>query len=87
MLMKDNDKKKSVALIMSKLGKTEEPKMSEDGTEQDDSVALKTAAEELIAAISSKDAMQVVEAFKSMMSMCESESEDESGAEIEIETK
>lgn len=79
--MKD-DKKKTVSVIMSKLnGKMEQPKMSEDGTEQDDSMALKTAAEELLAAIESKQPMQVVEAFKSMMSMCESE--DEPSVEIE----
>jgi hypothetical protein len=74
MLMK-NDKKGMAALIISKMGKkdesTEAPKMSEDGAPEDDSIALKTAGEELISAIESKSPMAVIEAVKSIMQLCD----------------
>lgn len=78
MLMKD-DKKKAVTLIMGKmLGKPEETQEapSKDGTEQDDSVAVDTAAEELISAIEAKSPKGVVMAIKSLMELCQQESED-----------
>jgi len=82
MLMKDN-KKGMAAIIMGKLnGKSEAPKMSEDMAPEDDSVALKTAAEEFINAVHSKSPMSVVESLKSLMELCESE-----GPEVEIEEK
>lgn len=75
MLMKD-DKKKSVSLIMGKL-MGDKPEVSEaptkDGVEQDDSVALDTAAEELLSAIESKSPKGIVAAIKSMIEMCSNE--------------
>ncbi|MEZ0208566.1 MAG: hypothetical protein ACAH17_00110 [Candidatus Paceibacterota bacterium] len=77
--MKD-DKKKSVSLIMGKLmdKKPEvEEAPTEDGIEQDDSIAVDTAAEELISAIESKSPKAVVSAIKSLMDLCQSEPEPE----------
>lgn len=71
MLMK-NDKKQQIALIMGKLKNEPKPAPNEDGAIQDDSVAVETAAEELISAIESKSAKGVVEAIKSLMELCES---------------
>lgn len=75
MLMKD-DKKKSVSLIMGKL-MGDKPEVSEapseNGAEQDDSVAVETAAEEMMSAIESKNPKAFVEAFKSLIELCESE--------------
>lgn len=77
MLMKD-DKKKSVSLIMGKL-MGDKPEVSEapteDGVEQDDSVAVDTAAEELLAAIEAKSAKGIVQAIKSLIEMCSEPSE------------
>ena len=73
MLMKD-DKKKSVSLIMGKLmGDKPQPAPSEDGVEQDDSVAVDTAAEELMSAIKSDSPKAVVQAFKSLLELCDSD--------------
>lgn len=75
MLLSD-DKKKTVSLLVSKLGK---PQMEEspmkDGAEQDDSMPKDAAAEELIAAIESKSAKGVVEALESLMELCSPKSE------------
>jgi hypothetical protein len=79
MLLKD-DKKKSVGLIMTKL-MGDKPEMQEapmkDGAEQDDSMAVDTAAEELIQAIESKSPKAVVQAIKSLMELCQSEESDQ----------
>lgn len=73
MLMSDN-KKKSIGVILAKIGKpgteSSEPK---DGAEQDASMPKETAAEELLAAIESKSAKGIVEAFESLMELCASE--------------
>lgn len=88
MLMK-NDKKGMAAIILSKLGKKDESAapapMSEDGSaQQDDSIAVDTAGEELIAAIKSGSAKGVVEAIKSIMELAESsEPEAEEASEPE----
>lgn len=77
MLMKD-DPKKSVSIIMGKLmGKETEPKEAptQDGVEQDDSMAVDTAAEELMKAIEMKSPKAFVEAFKSLMELCHTEQE------------
>lgn len=79
MLMKD-DPRNQVALIMGKLkgGKSETSEApTEDGAVQDDSVAVDTAAEELMAAINSKSPKAVVEAFKSLLELCQSEPSEE----------
>jgi len=85
MFMKD--KKKSIAsILVAKLGKPElsEKPMSE-GAEQDDSIALKSAAEEIMSAIESKDSGMLVSALKSFYEMCDS-AEDESESESESES-
>ena len=74
MFMKD-DKKKSVSLIMDKMMGPAKEAPTKDGIEQDDSMAVDTAAEELISAIESKSAKGVVAAIKSLMELCESEEE------------
>lgn len=77
MLMKD--KKKDVALIISKMKPEGEEMvdapMSEDGGVVDNSIALESAAEELIQAVESKDASLVVAALKSLMEMAREEQE------------
>jgi hypothetical protein len=86
MLMKDN-KKNSVALIMNRLNSKSpsvEEKPQEDGVEQDASIGLHTAAEELMQAIESKSAPRVAEAFKALSEMCGS---DESPAEEQAESE
>jgi hypothetical protein len=77
MLMKGDDKKKSVSLIMSKmLGKPEvEEAPVEDGAEQDDSVGMEAAADELLQAIEMKSSKGIVQAIKSMIQMASSEPE------------
>ena len=72
--MKD-DKKKSVSLIMDKMMGPAKEAPTEDGVEQDDSVAVDTAAEELISAIESKSPKAVVAAIKSLIELCQSEPE------------
>lgn len=78
MLMKP-DKKNPASLIVGKLmGKpddsesmdSEQSPMSEDGSaESDDSVAVNTAAEELMSAIEMKSAKGIVEAMRSLMEL------------------
>lgn len=78
MLLND-DKKKSVSLIISKIGK-ESKAPEKDGELQDDSMPKEAAAEELLAAIESKSAKGVVEALSALMELC-SEAEEESSDE------
>ena len=83
-----DDKKKMSSLIIAKMsGKPEVAPQSEDGAEVDDSVALKTAGEEFIAAIESKSPMAVVEALKSLMELCEMPEEDKAEENIEEKTE
>ena len=74
MLMSD-DKKKQVTLIMKKLKGAESVEEAPvvDGAEQDDSIAVDTAAEELIAAVESKSPKAVVQAIKSLIELIQSE--------------
>jgi hypothetical protein len=77
MLMKP-DKKQAVSLIMGKMLKkptetSEAP--TENGVEQDDSVALETAAEELMQAIEQKSPKAVVESLRSLIELMDSEPE------------
>jgi hypothetical protein len=60
-----------------------EQKPMENGAEQDDSIALHTAAEELMRALESKSAAHVVDAFKSLMELCDSEEESQESPEEE----
>lgn len=82
MLMKD-DKNKMASVIVASMGKkpgeSEESEMAPevDGVEQDDSVGMESAAEELLAAVEQKSVKGIVEAFKAMYEMYEAgESED-----------
>lgn len=75
-MIMSGDKKKSVTLIMDKLA-GKKPELSEapmvDGAEQDDSVAVNTAAEELMSAFESKSPEAFVSAFKSLMELCQND--------------
>ena len=83
MFMKDDAKKKIAAIIISRRGKensTESEEISapknEDGENTDYEMGMKTAAEEMISAVESKDPRKLVEATKSLMSMIKDEHED-----------
>lgn len=73
-MLMHGDKKKIAALIIAK-GKPGKEEISEapmvDGAEQDNSVAEESSAQELMAAIQSKDAKGVVAAFKALMEICD----------------
>lgn len=76
MLMKDP--KKSLALLVAK--KMSSPDMenapeNENGDEQDDSIGLKSAAEEILKAVKSDDPSALIEALKSFYEMCQSDEE------------
>lgn len=72
MMMSDN-KKKASTLILKKLSDGAE-EMSEapmqDGAEVDASAGYDSAAEEMLAAIESKDPAALKEAIRSMVQMC-----------------
>lgn len=72
MFMSD-DKKKQATLIVSKLSGNVEPKPMVDGAEQDASMGLDAAAEEILQAIESRDKSALKSALKSFMEMCEYE--------------
>jgi hypothetical protein len=79
------DKKKMASLIIASAG----PKKDEiqeaptkDGAEQDNSIAEQSAAEDVMAAIESKDPKALVSAFKALMEICDSQ---EDSAEQEME--
>lgn len=76
------DKKKPATLIIAKMRKDKPDEeaaapMSPEGAENDDSMAKESAAEELLKAIESKSAKAIVEAFDSMMELCQGEAESE----------
>lgn len=82
MLMKDN--KKGMALIIAKkLGSPEQAPMSDDGAEMDSSIGHKSAAEEILKAVESKDASALVDALKSFVEMCQNDYEPEESEESE----
>lgn len=73
-MMMSDDKKKKATLIISRLKEREMPSeapVNELGDEMDDSIALDTAAEELLAAIDSKSPKALVEAMKSLLELME----------------
>lgn len=87
--MKDS-KKQQVSLIMGKLlGKKDaEPSDTKDGVEQNDSIGMETAAEELLRAIEGKSSKGVIHAIKSMMDMAHSYDKPEAAHEAsESESK
>lgn len=83
MLMKDN-KKNMASLIVAGIKGPKEAPMSQDGAEQDNSMAEDTAAEELLAAIEQKSPKGIVEAFKNLMECCSPSEEMESESESEM---
>ena len=80
MLMKDNKKKMLSMIVQRAKGPTDidnlKPVESENGVEQDYSVPAEAAAEDLLSALSSKNPKAIVEAFKALSELCESESEE-----------
>ncbi len=81
MMMSDN-KKKMASIIVSGMDKPDMKAPEKDGAQQDDSVASESAAEELIAAIHSKSAKGVVEAYKNLNSILDnddSEADEQAG--------
>jgi hypothetical protein len=82
-MMMSDDKKKQATVIIAKMKEGKKPSMeqaptNEAGDMEDNSIAVDSAVEELIAAIHSKDAPAVKEALMSFMDLCESpESEEE----------
>ncbi len=80
MIMQDG-KKKAVSLIISKLGDKQE-KVEQaptvDNVEQDLSMPLEAAADEILQALETKNAKALVEALKYFMEMCEYKKDEES---------
>lgn len=78
-MMMGDDKKNRATVIMAKLsGSKEQPEKRESnemGDEVDKSIPLDSAAEEILAAVESKDASALREALKSFYEMCDSEAE------------
>lgn len=70
-----NDKKKNVALIVKGMTNPDmkEAPQSEEGGEIDNSIAIDTAAEEIMSAMESKDPKSLVSALKSFMELCKEE--------------
>jgi len=88
MLMKDS-KKKGIALILAKM---KGPKVEEESAVQpdqpmeDDSIALESAADEVLAAVERKDPKMLKDALMSMIDMCMSKADvEEDKQEIENE--
>jgi len=79
------DKKKIAALILAKMKPQEESdnidfvdKGSIEETDEDDSsVAKKSAAEDLLSAISNQDSEMFLEAFENLVEMCKDYSEND----------
>lgn len=89
-----HDKKKMLAMIIKGADKPHEmaPKHLEMGAEQDHSVGINSAAEELLNAIDKKDVASIVSSLRSFMELCEyeepkAEEEGEQEAEMESEQK
>jgi hypothetical protein len=76
MLMKD-EKKKMASLIVAKALPGMPKDAESNPPESDDSIAMKTAGEELLSAIEQKDASGLVEALKSLIDMLESQPHEE----------
>lgn len=71
------DKKKAVSVLIARMKQPKEEQVSKapekDGVEQDSSIGLESAADEIMSAVESKNAKALVEALKSFMEMCDSE--------------
>ena len=83
MFMSDDKKKKGlVAMIVTKLkdGKGEEmkpSKMNEEGAEEDYSMGIDAAVDEIFAAIEQKDKSSFKQALKNFIDLCACEKESE----------
>lgn len=84
MFMKDNRKKNVAAIIISKMkpngemeSETKKAPETEEGTRSDYSMGMESAAEEIIAAVETKDAKKLVNAAKALVSMIKDEHEDD----------
>lgn len=88
-MMMQGDKKKGIAIILSKMkGEPEEMKkapMNEAGDETDHEIGYDSAAEEIIKAVESKDPKALKEALRSFVQMCGSEEEDMERSNPEME--
>lgn len=69
-MMADDKKKRSISIIMGKLGGPKPAEVNEAGDEVDSSMPKEAAAEELLAAIESKSPAGIVEALESLMELC-----------------
>lgn len=85
MLMHDDKKKKIASLIVAGIKGPQQAPQSEDGAEQDNSIAEDTAAEELLAAIEQKSPKAIVEAFKNLTECCSPSEEMEYESESEMQ--
>lgn len=84
MLMTDNKKKGLIALVIKKISdgqhegeKMEPKKVNEEGAEEDSSIGLDAAVEEIFAAIEQKDKSSFKQALKNFIELCYEESEEE----------
>jgi hypothetical protein len=83
MFMNDDKNKKIAALIISKKkspdsdAEVKPAPMGENGAPNDYEMGMKTAAEEMISAVESKDSKKLVEAAKSLIAMIRDEQDDE----------
>lgn len=82
MFMSDS-KKKASTMILGAMSPATSAKAapSVDGAEQDSSIGLESAAEDILSAIDSKDAKALATAMQSMFEMCSDEESDTSPAE------
>ncbi len=66
-----DDKRKVAALIVRKVGERENmsEKPNRDGAEQDNSIAMQSAADEMIRAFEAKDSRMLVAALRSFIEM------------------
>lgn len=71
------DKKKAVSVLIARMKKPSEEVSKapeKDGVEQDSSMGLESAADEIMSAVESKNPKALVSALKSFMEMCDNES-------------
>jgi len=74
-----DDKRKAAALIIKKIGNREVmgEKRNENGAESDNSIAIESAAQEIMLAVERKDTKMLVNALRSFIDMSEDMEESE----------